>query len=458
MTRDIRVLVVDDESFVRDSLREVLVSEGFRVDVAADVKSARARLGKSTYDAIVSDLRMPGESGLALLDDTLARTPPTPVIVVTGVGTVADAVAAMKKGAWDFLQKPVDPDELVLLVRRAAEHRRLLSEVRALRAASGRDEALLLGTSSAIERVRAQIAQAAPTDASVLVTGDPGVGKGLVARAIHAASPRARAPFVRVDCGALTEDTFEAEMFGARRGSRAKGGGRFEDAEGGTLVFDSIELLKPMLQRRLASTLEAGEYESDAGTRSIDARLVSVTEVDLGARVKSGAFLADLYYRVAQFPIALPPLSGRKDDIVAIAAHILARAQARHSGPRASVSAEALEVLLSYDWPGNVRELENVLERAAIVAAGREISPEILRTIVESGVPLRPKNDLREFNIRSNLDAREKELLLGALERTKGKKREASDLLGIDARNLGYYLRKHKIVDVPTAGSDDGHG
>lgn len=455
MTRPFRVLVVDDETFVRESLREVLAAEGFTVDGANDVKSARARLAKYAYDAVVTDLRMPGESGLALFDETLSNSPLTPILVITGVGTVSDAVAAMKKGAFDFLQKPIDPDELVRRVRRAAEHKRLSTEVRSLRADDAGQESALLGGSAAIERVRASIAQAGTSDAPVLVTGEPGVGKVLVARAVHAASPRARAPFVRLACDRVTEETFETEWLGTRRAKGASRPGKLEEAEGGTLVLETVDALKIPLQRRLLSVLADGEYERGGEMRALDVRWISITQVDLAARARAGAFLSDLYYRLGSFPIHVPPLAARKDDVVAIAAHLLSHARARHATTRATVGPEALDVLLSYDWPGNVRELENVIERAATLAAGREITADVLRTIVEAGVPTRQKNDLREFNIRGNLDAREKELILGALERTRGKKREASDLLGIDARNLGYYLRKHKIQDFP-ASSDDG--
>ncbi len=443
MDKKIRVLVVDDEPFVRESLAEILTAEGMQVATAKSAREARTLLAKRGFDAIVSDVRMPGESGVELVDEARARIPPTPIVLVTGVGTVKEAVSAMKKGAFDFVQKPIDPDALVLLVRRAAEHKALLSEVQALRdAAHDSGQPLVVGHSAALERVRALIAQVAPTDAVVYVFGETGSGKDLVARAVHAASTRARRPFVRVSCAAPSAEAFDLELFGARR-SR----GRLDEAEGGTLVFDHVEAASAGTQSKLLALLETGEYRraGDAETRVLDARFILLSTTDLAPRVKAGTFRADLYYRIASFPIALPPLAARKEDIVPLSAYWLARRDATRAGSEVVLSAGALEVLLSYDWPGNVRELENVLERASIVSGTQAPTPEILRTILESGGQALASPNVYEFNIRSNLDAREKELVLGALERAKGKKRDASDLLGIDARNLGYYLRKHKI-------------
>ncbi|MBL8857979.1 MAG: sigma-54-dependent Fis family transcriptional regulator [Planctomycetes bacterium] len=446
MSRPIRVLVVDDEPFVRESLVEVLLAEGLEVATAKNVREARSQLKKRAFDVIVSDVRMPGESGIQLIDEAQARLPPTPIVLVTGVGTVGEAVAAMKKGAFDFVQKPIDPDALVLLVRRAAEHRALLAEVQSLRGARA-DEAdsRIVGDSAAMERVRTLIAQVAPGDTPVLVQGESGTGKELVARAVHAAGPRARGPFVRLVCAGVTEEEFEAQLCGTRR-SR---GGRLEEAEGGTLVLDLIGNLSAANQARLFAVLESGEYRrpGEAEPRVIDARLVTLATVDLAQHVKAGTFRADLYYRLAAFPILIAPLREHKEDIAAISAAWLASRGADPLAVGAALSPAVLDVLASYDWPGNVRELENVLERAAIVSGASAPTPEVLRTILESGGQSQAAPDLFEFNIRSNLDAREKELLLGALERAKGKKRDASDLLGIDARNLGYYLRKHHIKD-----------
>jgi DNA-binding NtrC family response regulator len=447
--KKIRVLVVDDEAFVRESLAEILAADGMQVETAKSVRDARTLLNKHGFDAIVSDVRMPGESGVGLVDEARSRIPPTPIVLVTGVGTVKEAVAAMKKGAFDFVQKPVDPDALILLVRRAAEHKALLLEVQSLREAADFDAPRLVGTSAGMERVRTLVAQVAGTDAIVHVWGESGSGKDLVARAVHAAGPRARRPFVRLSCAAASDEAFEHELQGARGGPR----GKLDEAEGGTLVLDHVDAAGAATQAKLLQLLESGEYRcaGDNETRTLDARFVVLATCDLAPRVKAGTFRADLYYRLASFPIALPPLRARKEDIAGLAAEWLARRAGRQTAGDFVLSPGALDVLASYDWPGNVRELENVLERATIVAGASAPTPELLRTILESGGQSLASPNLFEFNIRSNLDAREKELVLGALERSKGKKRDASDLLGIDARNLGYYLRKHKIQDKPGA-------
>jgi DNA-binding NtrC family response regulator len=448
--RAVRVLVVDDEAFVRESLEALLTAEGFEVRTAAGVRAAQAMVQRHPFDAIVTDLRMPGEGGLALIDEARAQVPPIPILVLTGAGTVAEAVAAMKKGAFDFLQKPVDPETLALAVRRAAEHRALLSEVQSLRDAADRSQvaARIVGRSAAIAKVQALIAQVAPTDAVVLVSGEDGAGKSVVAAAVHAASTRVRGPFVRFGCPTASESTFDAEMFGVRGGGGRSGATRagvLEKAAGGTLVLDEVGGLSAPLQAKIAEVLESASYRraGDAEKRDLDVRVVATTSEDLAARAKNGTFRADLYYRIAQFVVGVPPLRSRKEDLAELVTHFgVSRAV---GGGIGRVDAEGLEVLASYDWPGNVRELWNVLERAIIVAGSGPVSGELLRGVLEAGGWSRAHAELREFNIRLNLDAREKELVLGALERTRGRKKDASNLLGIDARNLGYYLRKHKL-------------
>ncbi|MDZ4773354.1 MAG: sigma-54 dependent transcriptional regulator [Planctomycetota bacterium] len=455
MDKKLRVLVVDDESFVRESLAEVLSADGMQVATAKSVREAKTLLAKRAFDAIVSDVRMPGESGVNLVDEAGARIPPTPIVLLTGVGTVKEAVAAMKKGAFDFVQKPIDPDALIVLVRRAAEHKALLSEVIVLRdAADASGSPKIVGESAALERVRALVSQVAPTDAIVFVYGESGSGKNLVARAVHAASSRSRGPLKRVSCATASEESFDHELFGVRK-SR---GGALDAAEGGTLVLDHVDRASANTQAKLLALLETGEFRrsGESEARTLDVRFIALSSTDLAARAKAGSFRADLYFRLSSFPIALPPLRSRKEDIALLATDWLARRSGEHGASGLTLSPHALDVLASYDWPGNVRELENVLDRASIVAGKSTLTPELLRTILESGGQALAGTNLFEFNIRSNLDAREKELVLGALERTKGKKRDASDLLGIDARNLGYYLRKHKIQDKPSGDALDG--
>ena len=449
------VLVVDDEPFVRDSIVEVLRSEGWRTHAAGGAKEAVEFLERQGVDVVVTDLRMPEGDAFVLLEHAKKDGFDIPIVVITGVGTVSEAVRAMKAGAYDFLQKPVDPDELLLLARRAAEHRRLVGEVRALReTVQGlRSPRVLVGRSARMEQARAAIAQVARTDATVLLRGESGTGKELAAEEIHRQSARAAGPFVRLHCASASEESFERELF-------EKGSGAFARAEGGTLALDEVGVLTPNLQAKLLKLLESAG--TPAPERPTGIRLVAITNDDLHSRVKSGTFRADLYWRLAVFPIEMPALREHKEDIPELVEHFLAWASRRtaagigaglsRGGPR--MTDKALEALGTYDWPGNVRELRNVLERGVILAGDREIDDALLRGILESGValpgPPGPPGPSapREFHLRRNLDAAEKEILLRALAHTHGKKKEASLLLGIDPRNLGYYLRKHGIADA----------
>jgi DNA-binding NtrC family response regulator len=453
------VLVVDDERFVRESLAEVLAAEGWQVLTAENATAAARVIEESDLDAIVTDLKMPSGDGLSLLALANERGVAVPIVVITGHGTVAEAVAAMKAGAFDFLQKPVDPEELVLLVRRAIEHHGLLAEVRRLRERMRqREPRVLVGSSPALAAVRAEIARVAKSDAPVLITGESGTGKELAASEIHRLSAHADAPSVRVDCAAISEEMFESELFGHRRGSfpgaAADRAGRFAEAEGGTLVLDEVGALKPGQQAKLLRVLESGEYQvvGDPRRRYTTARVIATSNQGLGELVQQGALRADLYYRLARFPITMPPLRAHMEDLPEIAEHLIARAQykerAFESTTRPRLSAEALEVLGSYGWPGNVRELRNVIERALILAGEAPITTELLQGILESALPSRPAVDAGDLHLRRNLDAAEKELVLRALARSQGKKKEAALMLGVDPRNLGYYLRKHKITDA----------
>jgi DNA-binding NtrC family response regulator len=451
------ILVVDDEPFVRESIVEVLRSEGWRTHAASGAKEAVEFLARQGVDVVVTDLRMPEGDAFLLLEHAKKDGFDIPIVVITGVGTVSEAVRAMKAGAYDFLQKPVDPDELLLLARRAAEHRRLLGEVRALRETIQglRAPRVLVGRSPRMETARAAIAQVARTDATVLVRGESGTGKELAAEEVHRQSARAAGPFVRLHCAAASEESFEKELF-------EEGSGAFTRAEGGTLVLDEVGVLTPNLQAKLLKLLEAPE--TPASPRAIGVRLVAITNDDLSSRVKSGTFRADLYWRLAVFPIEMPALREHKEDIPELVEHFLAWARRRTgagigAAPTRGVRAteKALEVLATYAWPGNVRELRNVLERAAILAGDRELDDALLRGILESAVALPEPagaSSPREFHLRKNLDAAEKEILLRALAHTHGKKKEASLLLGIDPRNLGYYLRKHGIAEAK--GREDG--
>jgi DNA-binding NtrC family response regulator len=448
------ILVVEDEDYVRDSVMELIESRGFRAVGAAGIAPAAALLESEAVDAILTDLKMPGGSGLDLLESVRASQAPAPVIVMTGVGTVNDAVAAMKGGAWDFLQKPVDPEQLAVALNRAIEHRGLVREVQVLRSALGRENerAVLAGRSASISLIRSLIQQVASTETTVLITGESGTGKELAAAEIHRLSPRRSRNLVRVNCAAIPDSLFESEFFGHRRGAFsgaiADRVGRFPEADGGTIVLDEIGTLKPEMQAKLLRVLESGEYQvvGESRTRVADVRVIAVSNEDLAARVREGSFRSDLFFRLDVFPIEIPPLRARKEDLGEIAVQLLVRLRGRSKATDAAprLGPDVLAVLESYDWPGNVRELKNVLERALIVAGSREPDAPLFRSILEATIPTGSPG-LRDCHLRTNLDALEKQLITKAIAKAGGVKKDAAALLGIDPKNLGYYLRKHGI-------------
>jgi DNA-binding NtrC family response regulator len=428
------VLVVDDELYVRDSLCSMLQGEGWRTLAAGNADEALARLAAERVDVVVSDLRMPGGDVFDLLEALRGDSAPVPVIVITGVGTVSEAVRAMKAGAFDFLQKPVDPDELLLLVERAALHRALQREVLELRETTRRLRSPrgLVGSSAPMRAVRERIAAAAPVDTPVLLRGEPGTGKERAAEELHAGGPLARRPLRRVH-GASGEDLSPAALTALLRG------------DAGTLLFDDVGALPAEAQAALAAELERREGLEPAERP----RVVAASDADLEAEVAAGRLRGDLFWRLNAFPIALPPLREHREDIPELVAHFLAWVRARRGGERAEPvlpTPGAYEVLDAYGWPGNVRELRNVLERALLVAPEGPLDEALMRSLLEPSLrgPLAEEAG-RDLHLRTQLDLAEKELVQRALVRAGGLKKQAAYWLGIDPRNLGYYLRKHGL-------------
>ncbi|MCB9914847.1 MAG: sigma-54-dependent Fis family transcriptional regulator [Planctomycetes bacterium] len=441
MEPELQVLVVDDEPFVRRSLCELLAAEGIAALPASSAVGAVATLARTAVDVVVSDLRMPAGDVFELLEHP--ATHGTPVIVITGAGTVAEAVRAMKAGAFDFIQKPVDPEELLLLIERANEHRRLRSEVHSLRDTVRRLRAphVLVGASQALARVRERIAQVAPTEASVMITGESGTGKELAAEQIHAESARSRHPLWRVHCAAVTSESFLAALEGVD-------GAAPKSTPWTTLLLDEITLLPLESQASLLRVLDANAPRTN-GPDGL--RVIATSNTDINEALRSGALRTDLYWRLNVFPIEMPPLREHREDIPELVEHFLE--WSRNANPvrgdgesRPGPTAEALSLMAAYGWPGNVRELRNMIERSLILAGGRPIDVATLRDILEPALS-RPidASGSDKLHLRLNLDATEKELVLRALERAEGVKKMAAHLLGIDARNLGYYLRKHGL-------------
>jgi len=444
--RKASILVVDDEPAMRLLLTSVLKDEGLDVTAAATGEEALQLVARRHFHLVVTDLKMPGISGLQVLEGVKRDDPETAVVVLTAFGTVEGAVEAMRRGAAHYLLKPLaNPDELRLAVRRVLEERRVADEAAMLRQAN--EAVFPFGQIIAGEpRMQAALDLArsvAPTDATVLVTGETGTGKELIARAIHRWSPRAEQAFVAVNCAALAETLLESELFGHERGAFtgavAQRRGRFELAHGGTLLLDEVGETSPGLQAKLLRVLQEGTLERVGGTKTVtvDVRVVAATNRDLARMVAERSFREDLYYRLNVFPIALPPLRDRRADILPLAEHVLHQASRRFGKRVAGFSDEARALLLAYGWPGNIRELQNVVERAAILCQGEQILPAYLNLTPASPAPAAAgPRTLREL---------EREAILAALAACKGNRRGAAERLGIGLRTLYTRLREYGI-------------
>ncbi|NUP90601.1 MAG: sigma-54-dependent Fis family transcriptional regulator [Candidatus Sumerlaeia bacterium] len=429
------VLVVDDDDSIRRALRRELSRSGFNIQEAASGEAAFNVLASEEVEVVLLDIRLPGLSGIELLPEILARWPHLAVIMLTGHGDVDSAVACMRAGAQDFLQKPCHLGELEAALSRAVEKVRLAEQKRDLAARLTEETAGantdLVGGSEALGQVRAMIARVAPTDVSVILTGESGTGKEVVARQIVAQSRRAHAPYLTINCGALSETLLESELFGHERGAFTGASERrigfFEHAGGGTVFLDEVSEMPPAMQAKLLRLLQFGEYFRVGSTevRRTDVRIIAATNRDLAEEVRGGRFREDLLYRLNTVTIAIPPLRERMEDLPALCQHILGSRLADVGRP-VSISAQALEHLQSHGWPGNVRELENVLRSAAIMADGGVIEPghlpAHLRHAEPAGTP--------------SLDEVERRHILAVLEQCGGNKAETARRLGITKKTL----------------------
>ncbi|MCA9754816.1 MAG: sigma-54-dependent Fis family transcriptional regulator [Candidatus Eisenbacteria bacterium] len=447
------ILLVDDEAYVRDALAAVLERRDFVVRTGASAEDALADHALDGVDVVITDLKMPGMDGLELLEELTTRAPNTPVIIITGHGSVVSAVECLKAGAFDFVQKPMEPGALALLAERAVAEsamRRELAYHRSLQARTpaGGEVDEPVGASAAWKRVVEMATRVAPADTSVLLVGESGTGKEELAKLIHRRSTRAKRPFVPVNCGAIPDELFESEFFGHKRGSfpgaTEDRDGRFRVAHEGTLFLDEVCCLPEPSQAKVLRVLQDGVFERMGETRPtvVDVRLVAATNSDLESEVKAGRFRKDLYYRIAVLVIEVPPLRERVEDVDLLASRFLERFAAKFGKAFRGIDPSALNLLRAYPWPGNVRELRNVMERAVILETGNVISPKSLPTnLVETGREIVIEQE--DLNLRDGLKRRERQLLEAALERAGGVRREAARLLGIDERNLSYFLKKH---------------
>jgi len=463
------VLLVDDEAYVRDSLASLLERRGFTVRTAASADRALADGAAEGADAVVADLKMSGLSGLELLRELQTRAPALPVVLLTGHGTVASAVECMRAGAFEYLLKPAEPGELELVLERAMQTAGLEREVSYLRgtAEDGAGDAARdggprrpLGESPVWRRAMELAETAAPADTSILLVGETGTGKEELAKVIHAASRRATGPFVTVNCAAIPDELFESEFFGHRRGAFtgavADREGRFRVAHRGTLLLDEVDTLPERAQAKVLRVLEDGVFERVGESRPtrVDVRLVCATNSDLGRRVEEGRFRADLYYRINVVSVDVPPLRERPGDVEILARYFLGELSRRLGKEIDDFSPDALERLAAYPWPGNVRELRNVIERGLLLEPSERFTVASLPADLRAGgAAVVGGDDGGDLHLRDRLQVEEKRLLLTALERAGGVKREAARLLGVDERNLAYYLRKHGLMEdrAPTA-------
>jgi len=451
------ILLVDDEEYVRDSLAAVLARRGFDVRCAADAEEALRSHELDGIDAVVTDLRMPGSGGVELLRRITGTTPGMPVIVLTGHGTVASAVECMQAGAHEYLVKPVDPEALVLLLRRTlreAGTRRELEYLRAGAADAPRER--LLGVSEGWMRVLEEAALAAGSDAPVLVQGESGTGKEEIAQFIHRKSERSGGPMVGVNCAAIPVELFESEFFGHRKGAFTGAMedrvGRWKVADHGTLFLDEINSLPSIAQPKVLRALQDGVFErvGDSRPTTADVRVVCAANVDLEAEVAAGRFRRDLFYRINVLTLRIPPLRERPEDVPVLAEAFLKELAAKNGKTMHDFDDDARAAMKRYSWPGNVRELRNVIERGVLLERGDVFRAGNLPADVAGGsgpgqAPADAGPDDGDLTLRARLRTEERRLLEEALRRSDGVRREAARLLGIDERNLSYYLRKHDM-------------
>ena len=449
------ILIVEDRESLRAVLRKTLEARGFAVDEAADAYDARRRIQARRYLVVLTDLKLPAGSGFDVLGAAREADPETPVIVMTAYGTVEEAVRAMKEGAADFLTKPVDTDHLLLLLDRAVERRRLLTELVLLKEEHQRRFGLprVLGEDPVLKEAMLALQRAATTDATVLLLGESGTGKELMSRALHQLSGRAKGPFVAINCAAIPENLLENELFGHEKGAFTGAGGRkvgkVELADKGTLFLDEIGDLPPPLQGKILRLVQERQFERVGGlqTLSVDVRLVAATNRDLRRLVDEKAFREDLYFRLSVFPVEIPPLRRRRRDVLVLAEAFLQRF-AREMGRRGlSLSEEARAALLAHAWPGNVRELQNSLERAAILCEGTTIEPSHLRLDPAAGTGptlgdvIDLSGPLSELTKRVSARVEEEAIAL-ALRETGGDRNAAAVRLGISLSTLNRRLRQ----------------
>lgn len=458
MNPSLSILLIDDEEVQLNSLKRFLTRRGYEVFTATTGEDGFVIARQNTIDLVITDFRMPGWSGLDTLREIKSLNPDIEVVVLTAYGSIEDAVQIMKEGAYDYLTKPVDLDELEALVRRVQEKQHLIAENRSLKEqlAERHQFGSIISRSSVMEEALSMAARVAPTRTTVLIRGESGTGKELVARAIHQSSRLKDQPFYVVHIAALNEELVESELFGHEKGAFTGAGerriGRLEQAHGGTLFLDELGDIPPGVQVKLLRVLQFGQFERVGGNQTIEVnvRIIGATHRDLESMIRDGQFREDLYYRLNVVTIWLPPLRKRKEDIPLLVDHFLQRYSERHGKPVQGLTREAMDRLLKYDFPGNVRELENLIERGVVLARGNLITRQDLPLHLEPD-PERTVFDPHnlEEGYQAKLRSYEQAMLTEALAQTEGNQSAAARLLGITERHLRYRLEKLGLKHMP---------
>ncbi len=456
-----RILLADDEPLTLELVVERLQVEGYEVEVVSCGEDAIETARNSSFKLVLTDLSMPGMSGMEVLTHFVKHHPEMPVIVLTGFGTIETAVEAMKLGAYDYLSKPANPDEIVLTLKRAIEHKDLKEENVVLRSQILEQHRpdRLIGQSPPIHHLHRIIKRVSKTDSTVLITGESGTGKELVANAIHYQSPRRDMPFVPINCGAIPEELLESELFGHEKGAFTgafkERRGRFELANKGTVFLDEIGEMSPKLQVKLLRFIQETKFQRVGGSRTVevDVRILAATNKDLERAVADNQFREDLFYRLNVIPIHVPPLRERAGDIRLLIQYFLKQHCLKKNIPQKRLSETAIESLEHYDWPGNVRELENVIERVVILTDTDEIQfldlPKRMQAIVQQPEATHIELGQDGINLKETLDSLENRLIADALQRAGGVKNKAAKLLGLNRTTLIEKMKK-KQIDFPS--------
>jgi len=448
------ILVIEDKDSMREMLYKTLEAEGYEVETAVDGEGGLEKAKEKKYDVVLSDLKLPKMDGIEVLSTLKELDSNVSVILMTAYGTIEKAVEAMKEGAFDFLTKPFDTDHLGVLIKRALENRRLVAENVLLREELGHNlgYAEIIGTCEKMQEISRLIQKVAPSDSTVLLLGESGTGKELFARAIHSLSNRNQGPYVAINCAAIPRELLENELFGSERGaytgSVARKMGKFEIAEGGTIFLDEVGDLDIALQAKLLRVLQDKTFERLGGTKtiSVDVRLIAASNADLKKAIEKSQFREDLFYRLSVFPITIPPLRERREDIPQLADYFVKKYCAEMKKPKKNVSKEAMALLDKYHWPGNVRELENTIERAIILCEGKSILPEHLaiRISTPNEIRLREGAGLKEVGQYAQAEA-ERALIVRVLNQVRGNKRKTAQALKIDYTTLFEKIKKYSI-------------